>query len=630
MPAKLTTEQWIEKAKAVHGDKYDYSKVVYKNNNTKVTIICPEHGEFEQRPAVHLKGHGCKMCGIDKATSNVDYKKRAETRRQTFVDKYGVENPMHIDDVKKKIKNTCLVRYGVTNPRQLQSVVDKARETNLKRYGAISYAKSEKGLARIQKTTEMRYGTSNFMQSEAAKDIIPAMIEKSKQTQIRKYGSDHYMKSARGQEMIAEYKSREILSKKSNGTLNTSSVEDIMYEMLVDHFGKSDVERNYTDERYPFCCDFYIKSKDMFIEMNIHWTHGHHWYNAENDKDVDVLKNWQQRAVDNEYYRNAVDVWIHRDVEKRKAAEKALLNYVVFWDDRMRDVELWFAMGCPCSSDYGYMYLWLPHRTLGQEDQKDTSDSISKIARYYQHDVFYEREIALWNDENQFRTGITLQLYLYYNRYKYIGKLPAELSDDEILRSFKISGAYRSYTVFDTSLFDKVVTKYDITSVYDPCAGWGERLLYCHEHDIFYGGVDVNDKLSRGYCRMIADKNMKKQFFQVADSSDVKAYWKTDAVITCPPYGNIEIYSDKGAENLSEPDFLKWWDKVVKNCSDIKYFCFQINQKYRTAMTKIVEKNGYIKIDEFVYDNNKSSHFTRKNGVNTKKEYEIMLVFEKG
>ena len=123
---------------------------------------------------------------------------------------------------------------------------------------------------------------------------------------------------------------------------------------------------------------------------------------------------------------------------------------------------------------------------------------------------------------------------------------------------------------------------------------------------------------------------MKKQFFQVADSSDIKAYWKTDAVITCPSYGNIEIYSDKGAENLSEPEFLKWWDKVVKNCSEIRYFCFQINQRYRAAMTEIVEKNGYVKIDEFVYDNNKSSHFTRKNGINTKKEYEIMLVFEKG
>jgi hypothetical protein len=64
MPAKkLTIENFIHKAKNIHGDKYDYSLVCYKNNRTKITIICPNHGEFEQRPYNHLSGHGCVKCG---------------------------------------------------------------------------------------------------------------------------------------------------------------------------------------------------------------------------------------------------------------------------------------------------------------------------------------------------------------------------------------------------------------------------------------------------------------------------------------------------------------------------------------------------------------------------------------
>lgn len=59
---KLTKEQFIEKAKAVHLDKYNYSKVNYINNRTKVIIICPEHGEFEQRASAHTKGRGCDKC----------------------------------------------------------------------------------------------------------------------------------------------------------------------------------------------------------------------------------------------------------------------------------------------------------------------------------------------------------------------------------------------------------------------------------------------------------------------------------------------------------------------------------------------------------------------------------------
>ena len=64
--------EFLAKAKEVHGNRYDYSKVVYVNNRTKVDIICPEHGEFEQAPSSHTtKGIGCSACSWDK--------RRAET-----------------------------------------------------------------------------------------------------------------------------------------------------------------------------------------------------------------------------------------------------------------------------------------------------------------------------------------------------------------------------------------------------------------------------------------------------------------------------------------------------------------------------------------------------------------------
>lgn len=62
---KYTTESFIEKSKKVHGEKYDYSKVEYVNSNTKVCIICPEHGEFYITPGNFLYGQGCRLCGID-------------------------------------------------------------------------------------------------------------------------------------------------------------------------------------------------------------------------------------------------------------------------------------------------------------------------------------------------------------------------------------------------------------------------------------------------------------------------------------------------------------------------------------------------------------------------------------
>ena len=63
---KLTTEEFIEKARKIHGDLYDYSKVNYNKINQEVIIIDPIYGEFLQKPSNHLAGHGCKKRFYDK------------------------------------------------------------------------------------------------------------------------------------------------------------------------------------------------------------------------------------------------------------------------------------------------------------------------------------------------------------------------------------------------------------------------------------------------------------------------------------------------------------------------------------------------------------------------------------
>jgi len=64
---KLTTEEFIIKSKNSNGDKYDYSLVIYKNYSTKVNVICPTHGIFEVRPHDHInKSSGCPICNESK------------------------------------------------------------------------------------------------------------------------------------------------------------------------------------------------------------------------------------------------------------------------------------------------------------------------------------------------------------------------------------------------------------------------------------------------------------------------------------------------------------------------------------------------------------------------------------
>ena len=60
--SKFTTKYFIERAREIHGNKYDYSLTEYKKSNEKVCIVCLKHGKFNQTPHNHLKGQGCPLC----------------------------------------------------------------------------------------------------------------------------------------------------------------------------------------------------------------------------------------------------------------------------------------------------------------------------------------------------------------------------------------------------------------------------------------------------------------------------------------------------------------------------------------------------------------------------------------
>ena len=95
---KKTKEEFIKDAREKHGDKYDYSKVGYVNDKTKVCIICPEHDEFWQRPADHLRGIGCPKCGGSCVLTKEEFIKKA---REVHGDKYDYSKIEYVNSATK-------------------------------------------------------------------------------------------------------------------------------------------------------------------------------------------------------------------------------------------------------------------------------------------------------------------------------------------------------------------------------------------------------------------------------------------------------------------------------------------------------------------------------------------------
>jgi hypothetical protein len=81
-----TKEEFILDSIEMHGNKYDYSKVEYKQTNKKVIIICPKHGEFEQLPKNHIQGYGCLKCHRN---TNYQYKRGWESFFKEYQEIYN-------------------------------------------------------------------------------------------------------------------------------------------------------------------------------------------------------------------------------------------------------------------------------------------------------------------------------------------------------------------------------------------------------------------------------------------------------------------------------------------------------------------------------------------------------------
>jgi hypothetical protein len=103
MSKKVTTQDFIRRAREVHGDKYDYSKSEYLSAMTDITIICPIHGEFQQRPANHYSGRGCRECGGNKPLTLQKFVERAHAKHGKRYDYSQVT----FDGVESKVKIIC-------------------------------------------------------------------------------------------------------------------------------------------------------------------------------------------------------------------------------------------------------------------------------------------------------------------------------------------------------------------------------------------------------------------------------------------------------------------------------------------------------------------------------------------
>lgn len=126
------------------------------------------------------------------------------------------------------------------------------------------------------------------------------------------------------------------------GKQQDTKAEIDIYNKLCLRYDKEDIIHPYFDqERYPFVCDFYIKSADLFIEVNGTWTHGPEAFDLDNIEHQKLLDKWKEKSKNSKYYKNAIYTWTVLDVRKKEIAKKNNLNYKVIYYKYNKQNDLW-------------------------------------------------------------------------------------------------------------------------------------------------------------------------------------------------------------------------------------------------------------------------------------------------
>ena len=280
--------------------------------------------------------------GIKDHTPEERWKLRGEVSKKTNLDKYGCEWPTQNNDVLQKRKDNYFEKTGYEYPMQNPEVRKLSEDTCLKKYGFKNVMGSEEikniMFLNYKERTGYDYPSQNPDVLQKRKDNYfektgynhpmnnPEVLKKMKNNYFEKTGYEYPMQNP---DVLSKFDFKEWRNKinntmRKNNTFKGSKLEDNVYNDLVYLFGADDIIRQYKDERYPFLCDFYIRSKDLFIELNNHWTHNDHLYNSSNIKDLITVGRWKHRHT--KYYDNAINTWTNLDKTKFSYINK--LNHI--------------------------------------------------------------------------------------------------------------------------------------------------------------------------------------------------------------------------------------------------------------------------------------------------------------
>ena len=332
-------------------EKTPVYEIYYRlKNNLKKRPVCIICG----KPVKYTSGHYAKFCSKECQYSDLGKKITKEIKIKSNLEKYGVEHTSqlkevtdkrtksradHVNKIQQHVRESLYKKYGAYDVMHIPHILQKIKDTNLKKFGVefpLQQLKKENSeiYQKISQTCINKFDVDSPLKNKEVR-------EKIKQTNIQKYGVDNPLKNKEIREKIKQtniqkygvdnpLKNKEIWKKSQDNRQisSKSKLENNFLNYLKLKYEPDDIITQYKSKEYPYYCDFYIKSINLYIEIQGHWTHNDHPFDINNLNDQQIMNIWRTKSLSDKYYKNALNTWTIKDVEKRNTAIQNNLNYL--------------------------------------------------------------------------------------------------------------------------------------------------------------------------------------------------------------------------------------------------------------------------------------------------------------
>lgn len=298
------------------------------NNLENLHIFC-ECGN--KNNFININRGYCIHCS--KKCTNDD-KNIIEKRKQTFLKRYNGTSSFNSKELREKAKLTMLNDIDESGLNSIQRRNIKIKLSNLNNIdenGLNSYQRGARKMINTKLNDIDINGLNGIQRGVITKknNIDENGLNTFQRSRIKQFKTMRNNIDENGLNGFQRSVIKNIQTKKKNNSFNKSIQEEQIYNYLLQKFNKDDIERQYKSKLYPFNCDFYIKTLDLYIEYHGTWTHGKKPF-KNSIEDLEKLKELKNK--NSKYYNTAIYVWSNLDVRKLNTFKNNKLNYKIFYN----------------------------------------------------------------------------------------------------------------------------------------------------------------------------------------------------------------------------------------------------------------------------------------------------------